>query len=299
MALPAMKYASRYKIPFLLNCCDLWPESIKMYIKDERSILYRISDQISRKAYKSANRILVQSKGFIGYLNKTHGIIYDKMKFVPAFADESYLSYDFTPEDDTVDFVYLGNLGIAQDLMSVLKAIKQIKDLPGFKVHFVGDGVLMVAMQEYVRNEKMEGIVLFHGRKPQSEMPRYYKIADACLASLTGDNATGLSFPQKIQGYMAAGKPVFAMMDGQVRGIIEEAGCGACVPAGDADALADTMKDFILHREKYEACGENARMYFKEHFTKRKFMDLIEKEMDALIGSGTFQCDCDNAGEIS
>lgn len=285
MALPGIRYARKYKLPLFLYCCDLWPESMKMYIKNENNPAFKIVKNISRKIYHAADLIGVQSSSFIPYLEKTHDLTKEKLIYMPAFADETYLKKDFTPEDDTTDFVFLGNLGIAQDLISVLKAVEKIKNVPGFKVHFVGDGSVLEEMRQYVKDHELGNIVVFYGRRSVDEMPRYYKLADACLVSLKADNATGLTLPSKVQGYMAAGKPIIGMIDGSAREVIEEAGCGICVGSGDIEGLASAMKNFIEDKDRYKECGEKGRQYFKENFSEGILIERLEKAFSQLIGS--------------
>lgn len=283
MALPGIKYANKHKVPLMIYCCDLWPESMKMYIKNEKNILFRIMKRMSQKVYSRADVLAVQSKSFIDYMEQTHGIKRDKMIYMPAFADETYLETDFTSDDNLVDFVFLGNLGIAQNLISVLEAVNKIKDVPNFKVHFVGDGSCLGQMKEFVNNNGLEDIVQFYGRRPVEEMPKFYKLADACLVSLKADNATGLTLPSKVQGYMAAGLPIIGMIDGSAQEVIAEAKCGLCVNADDVDGFARVMKNFIENKEEYRDFGLNGRKYFKDNINKRKLLDSIEKSIDNLI----------------
>lgn len=282
MGLPGRKYARKYRVPLLLYCCDLWPESIKMYIKNENNLIFKIIKDISKSIYNSANRIIIQSSSFRQYMKQTHDISDCKMVYIPAFADEAYLTCDFTPIDETVDFVFLGNLGIAQNLIDVLKAIEKIRRIPGFRVHFVGDGSMLNDMKRFVTDHGLKDLVFFYGRRPVDEMPRFYKLADACLVSLKADNATGLTLPSKVQGYMAAGKPIIGMIDGSAKDVIDESGCGICVSAGDIDGLASSMKSFIEEKEKYQACGTKAREYFIKNFSKAMFMQKLENEIERI-----------------
>lgn len=283
MAIAGKKYAKKHKKPLLLYCCDLWPESMKMYIKSEKNIIFRVGKRISKSVYNSADLIACQSSTFIDYLSNTHGIPKEKLKYLPAFADEAYLEKDFTPEDDTVDFVFMGNLGIAQDLINVLEAVEIIKDIPNFKVHFVGDGSMLNEMKDFVDKHALQEKVIFYGRRPVEEMEKYYKLADACLVSLNDGNMTGLTLPSKVQGYMAAGKPIIGMINGSTRKVIDEAKCGACVPAGDYQSLAETMKDFITNKDKFSQCGENGREYFKRNYIKSTFIAALEDYFKMLI----------------
>lgn len=282
MGLPAIKYAKKHKKPMFLYCCDLWPESMKMYVSNESNPAFRWAKGVSKKVYSVSDRIACQSTSFIPYLKKTHGISDNKLVYIPAFADETYLSQDFTPEGDVVDFVFLGNLGIAQNLIAVLQAVEKIKDVPDFMMHFVGDGSVLDEMKAFVKEHGLEEIVTFYGRRPVDEMPQFYKLADACLVSLQADNQIGLTLPSKVQGYMAAGKPIIGMIDGSAKDVIDESGCGICVKAADVDALAVAMKDFIENREKYKDCGNKAKEYFKANFRKSIFMSKLESEFERL-----------------
>ena len=50
-----------------------------------------------------------------------------------------------------VDFVFLGNLGKAQNLIALLRAVEKIKHVPNFKVHFVGEGSCLEEMKRFVQ----------------------------------------------------------------------------------------------------------------------------------------------------
>ena len=283
MAIPALKYKKKNDIPLFLYCCDLWPESMKVYVSSEKNPIFKWVKRISQKVYRSADRIACQSTSFLPYMKNTHDISEERLVYIPAFADETYLTQDFTPKDDVVDFVFLGNLGIAQNLIEVLQAIEKIKDIPGFKVHFVGDGSALDKMKSFVAEHNLDSLITFYGRRPVEEMSNFYGIADACLVSLKADTQIGLTLPTKIQGYMAAGKPIIGMIDGSAQHVIRESGCGICVKAGDVDGLAAGMQDFIENRNKYRDCGDKAREYFKKNFRKDIFMNKLEEEFERLV----------------
>ncbi len=286
MGIPAVLYAKRYHVPLLLYCCDLWPESVKIYIQNEKHPVYRLADWISKKVYGSCDRILLQSDSFAGYLAGTHAVPREKMVHLPAFSDESYLSEDFDEKHEVINFVFLGNLGIAQNLLAVLEAVRKIRHIGGFAVHFVGDGSCLEDMQAFVKKNQLESIVKFYGRRSPEEMPGFYRMADACLISLANNSAIGLTLPSKVQGYMAAGKPILGMIDGDTAKVVAAAGCGECVPANDINGFSALLEDFIAHPARYGQCGKNGRLYFKHHFRQSVFMERLENELEALRDGG-------------
>ncbi len=282
MGIPALRYAKKSKKPLLVYCCDLWPESLKVYIHNEKNPVFRYCKRISQQFYNSADSIIAQSQSFIPYLVDTHGISENKICYIPAFSDDDYLSENFNTSNEIVNFMFLGNLGVAQDLINVLRAVELIKDQASFKIHFVGDGSTKNQMEEYVVEHHLETHVVFHGRRPVDEMPSFYKIADVCLVSLKADSAIGLTLPTKMQGYMAAGKPILGMINGSAKEVIDEAKCGICVCAGDYEGLASAMKELLSNKERLGVYGNNSREYFASHFKKNAVMDMIESKILAL-----------------
>ena len=127
---------------------------------------------------------------------------------------------------------------------------------------------------------------MFHGRQPYAQMPRYYRMADACVLSLAGDSWVGTTLPSKLQGYMAAGKPVLAAIGGGARRVIEESGCGAAVAPCDVDGFASIMDRFAEEPSAFDGCGERGRAYFAEHFTRSHHVDAIEEALEELARGG-------------
>ena len=276
MAIPGiiLKKLSDKKI--FLYCCDLWPESIKILAKNESDVIFKAGKIISAYIYKRCDCIGIQCHAFAKYFTDVHGIDANKIKCIPQFANEEYLNQNFFQKHDGTNFVFLGNVGIAQNLDCVVNAVEKIKTIPDYKVHIVGDGSYLNELKQIVELKKLKEKFVFHGRKPSSSMPEFYKLADACLLTLSGDNIIGQTIPSKLQGYMAAGKTVIGAIDGSAQEVIKASGCGAVVGAGESEELADIMQDFILNRDKYNNCGKAGREYFRKHFTKIQHIDTTE-----------------------
>lgn len=282
MVRPGIIVARKQHIPFFIYCCDLWPESMKMMLPNEKSLPFRLMLNISRSIYSRADRISVQSKSFLEYLEKVDLVPNEKLRYIPQFAISDYLEMDFSQDNGVIDFVFLGNIGIAQDIDCIINATDLIKDLKGFAVHFVGDGAYLATAKKIVREKGLENIIKFYGRQPVECMPEYYKLADVCLVTLKAGSIISRTIPSKVQGYMAAGMPILGALEGYGADVINESGSGICVHSSDFEAFAAGMRSFITEFEKYKNCGENARNYFKKNFTKRIVVDAIEQQFEEL-----------------
>lgn len=268
----------------LFYCCDIWPEVLKGVIS-ENNPAFKWAAKISKEIYEYSDVVQVTSKSFIDYISETHGISIEKIEYLPQHAEDVYLSMDLSAEQNGItDFMFAGNVGTVQDLDCIVKActILKKKTVGNWKVHIVGDGSYLDSTKKTVHENELDGFFVFHGRHPVSDMPRYYKIADVCLLTLKGDTAVGLTIPSKLQGYMAAAKPVIGAINGSAHEIIEESNCGLCVNSSDYEGLADAMQRYIENFETFSEFGENGREYFKTHFTKDIFMNALERKLTEL-----------------
>lgn len=282
MALAGIVMKKRTKKPLYLYCCDIWPESAKIKINNEKSVVFCLLKRISKYIYSRCDMISVTSRPFIDYLADSHKISADKINYMPQHAEDDYMNIRTSKNNDTVDFVFMGNIGMAQDIGCILSAAEHIKQTPGFKIHFVGDGSCLNECKLLAAQKGLEGIAEFHGSYPLEQIHKFYSLADVCILTLKADSLIGHTIPSKLQGYMAAGKPVIGAIDGPAREIIEESGCGICVSAGDSIALAGAMREFIINFSAYKDCGEKGRLYYNKHFTKEMYISKLEVLLEEL-----------------
>ena len=279
MSSAAFAYAKKWKKKVILYCMDLWPASLAAGGIQERSLIYRYYKRVSGKLYRKADRLLISSRMFQGYLEKNFGIPSEKIKYHPQYADGRFEAGADSPlkQKETIDLMFAGNVGAAQSLMTVIEAADLLRDEQNLRWHIVGEGSELEKLKQAARERDLINVI-FHGRKPLEEMPRYYAMADAMLVTLTEDPVISLTLPQKVQTYMAAGKPVIAAADGEIPSVIRRANCGYCAAARDAQGLADAVRRFIACENKAQL-GANARKYYEKHFERARFMDRFEEEL--------------------
>lgn len=277
MAYPAIIYKTIHKKKLLLYCLDLWPESARTYIKNDKGLLYKIITKTSKEIYKQCDNILVTSPSFIDYFSKNIGISKSILNYLPQHANSDYLNLNLShTKKDFINFLYAGNLGHAQAIQNILYAAIELREMNNFKIHIVGDGSCKTYLESFVKKEHIEDKVLFYGNRPRAEMADIYIMADALLITLQSNNFISNTIPGKLQVYMTTGKPIFGAISGTASDIIKEADCGACVNADDYKGLSLLMKDYICNKNKYEGCGQHAKEYFLNNFTLDLFMNKLE-----------------------
>lgn len=282
--LPALKIKKKKNIPVFLYCLDVWPESLRGSVLGN-PIGMKIFGALSKYIYKSADKVAVTSPAFRKYISEFCNINKDSIQYIPQHATEvSTVSRNRAFKDDKIiDFVFMGNIGEAQNLECLLKAVSLIDDRSNFKFHIVGSGSHYEKCIELANSLEVNDNVIFYGRHPKNEMSKFYSMADVCFASLKDEGIVGCTIPGKIQEYMSAGMPILACMNGDTSDVIKMAECGICVPANDVNELASAIIRMVSLQTNLKSMGNNAKKYYKEHFTLSIHVDEIEKSLGDLI----------------
>ena len=274
MADAAIAYKKKHKVPVVMYCLDLWPESIIAGGITRESVIYKLFHHVSRKIYRQMDKILITSRMFSDYLGAEFGIKKENIEYLPQYAEGIFEQLSPRNEDGVFNFMFAGNIGAVQSVETVIKAAEILKDEP-VKFHIIGGGTDLDRLKKITKDLDN---VIFYGRRPLEEMPELYTKADAMLVTLAADPILSLTLPGKVQSYMAAGKPIIGAIDGETKSVIEEAKCGFCGKSDDAFELAENIKTFIGDVDRV-AMGQNARKYYEENFEEKLFMDKLESKL--------------------
>lgn len=288
MGKAGVAYSRKYKVPTVMYCLDLWPESLIAGGIKRDSFIYKFFHGVSGKIYTKMDEILITSKLFTDYLNREFGISEEKTKYLPQYAEDIFETLPEKEDIEFFDFMFAGNIGAVQSVDTILKAAVILKaEYTNIHWHIVGGGTDLNRLKQIAAENKLDNVI-FYGRKQLEEMPEFYKMADAMLVTLKADPVLSLTLPGKVQSYMAAGKPIIGAIDGETAEVIRAAHCGLCGKAQDALALAENIRKFIKSKDRLQM-GRNARTFYEEHFEQQRFMAQLESELMAACKRATVQ----------
>lgn len=284
MCIPAQVLKKKKDVPYLLYCCDAWPEWIRAVLGDKFTFLANYFGKVCRSMYCDADKLVVQTPSYLDYYSDYYGIDRSKLSYIPQFSTDN-AGISSLPHDG-INLLFAGNMGILQCVPLILEAFLRCSDIEDFYLHFVGDGSELENAKEFVSSKGLADRVYFHGRKQLDAMSSYYGLADMCVLALDSSTLIASTIPSKLQGYMSAGKPVVAAIDGGARFVIEESNCGIVVTPGDVEALSDAMRRMATDRNMREEFGQNARAYYDRFFTQNAYVDAIEQNLLAISKRG-------------
>lgn len=272
----------------LLYCLDLWPASLVAGGVSEGSLAYRALSAVSRFLYRRVDWIAVTSESFREYLSAEHDIDPQIISHVPQYADDAPAA-SVSPGDALsapgfgadVDLVFTGNVGRLQSLETVVRTAGLLKDDSRFRFHIIGDGSGLEDCRILAAELGLSNLT-FYGRRPQDEMLSFYAKADALMITMRDEPALAYTLPRKMQSYMAAGRPIIGAIGGEARRVIEDAGCGFCVPPEDHEQLAAACRRFATAANR-ERMAQNALEYYRAHYDKPLFFDTMLNLMHRLV----------------
>ena len=284
---PALFCKKKYGGKVLVWVQDLWPESVTAAGGVKNKLVLGILDRMVKKIYKKSDVLLVQSEGFKeSILSK--GDFKSKIIFAPNWAEDLYIEKQMIKPEKVAAMMpkgfrvmFAGNIGAAQDVESIIKAANETRDIPDIKWVIVGDGRAKSIVETQAKEFGLSKTVVFLGRHPMKQMPTFFSFADIMVVSLKDEYIFSLTIPAKTQSYMASGKPIVSMLNGEGNRIIENAGCGLTAQSGDYKMLAKNVKKlYKTEKKELSQMGLRGFEYYLSHFDKKTVIDNMLKSME-------------------
>ena len=279
---PALVVKAMQRIPMYFWVLDLWPESLQAAGNINNRYVLGLFSKITALMYRNSSRILMSSKGFReSILDK--GDFEDRLVYFPNWAEDVFSTDETKPLPELPDgfkIMFAGNIGEAQDFENVMNAALLLKGT-GVRMVIVGDGRKKQWVDRFVEENMLQDVVYMMGRYPLEYMPSFFDKADVLFLSLKDEYIFSLTTPAKLQAYMASGKPVVAMINGEARKLIEEAGCGLSCPSGDHAAFAECIMNLKnMTPSERNLMGDNGLQYFDRYFNKDRCIDALCRLME-------------------
>ena len=288
LAIPAIFLAWIKRRKLIVWVQDLWPESLSAtgYVRNARVL--RAVEWVVRWIYRHTDLLLVQSRAFeapVAALAPGKPIAYYPNSVGATFAEPP--SPDLTlPDVPALDegfaVVFAGNVGAGQAVEVMVEAAALLKDVPQIRFVVFGRGSRWDWMREQAQAQGLTNLHL-PGRFPVNTMPGLMQKAGALLVTLADEPIFALTVPNKVQAYMAAGRPILACLNGEGARLVQEAQAGLSVPAQDAKALAAAVLQlYRMTPEERAHFGANGRRYFKAHFEHDKLVNELMAHLRAM-----------------
>ena len=288
VGIPSSLIAFIKKCPQVFYVLDLWPETLTALgiIKSKWQLF--IIRNIVKLIYSRCDLILVQSKKFIKEIKKYSK---NKVLYFPAWVESEFinspkgLAKEITCRKNIFTIMFAGNIGKAQDFKSLLKAAEYLVNnyFIKFRIIIIGEGSEKKWLIKEVKEKKLNNYFKILGRYPLNRMPSFFSHADVLLVSLSNKDVFNMTIPGKIQTYLASGKPIIGMLNGEGANIIRESKAGYTCDSGDYKELAKLIiKMSKLNPQSKSLLGKNGLDYCEKEFNKKLLINKLKVLMNNL-----------------
>jgi glycosyltransferase involved in cell wall biosynthesis len=278
--LPAVVIRKLYKKPTMFWVQDVWPDSVYAYGFKKTKTLSTLLDTFVKFMYHNITAIAISSKGFESklapYIKK--GL---KFNYAPNWADD--LDMDMDPiilsTTQKVHFTFAGNIGKVQNLENTINAFCLLPDRYQKKsqLNIIGDGSNLIFLKKLSNNNPN---IIFHGKQKRENMAKFYKASDFLIVSLIDKPIFSVTVPAKTQTYIAAKKPILAIINGDVGDIVNDNNLGVSVDPSNINLIKESFEKCIdmSKKEKDEFVINNDKL-LKTTFNKDSIINNLTSQL--------------------
>jgi len=271
-----------YKVPFVLEIRDLWPETLINIGKiSSQNLFIKLLVCLEKYLYKKADRIVVLPSLAGEYIVNRYNIDGKKIICIPNGVDlNSVLLQVESRNEDIFTVMYIGSHGLYDGLdilLNVASIIKYQEWGVNIRFRFIGSGP---EKSNLYKKAKELGLNNIHFEDPVSKTQifKVLKEADVCIAIAIKSPLYrwGLSF-NKLYDYMASARPVILGAD-VADDIVKLSGAGISVQPDDLQAIALAIKEIkeMKYSQRFEL-GLKGRAYVEKNNSYRNLASKLEK----------------------
>jgi len=185
---------------------------------------------------------------------------------------------------DELSVVFTGNIGEAQGLEQLVPLARKLKQLGHEEcIHFtlVGEGRFKNTLMSMIDDESLTSMFTFTGRVSSGKIPTILRSHDIALLSLSPNPLFDKTIPAKLQTYLSVGMPIYGLVGGEAKHIIEESQSGYTANQKDLSSQVELLLNFLGKEESdMKAFRDNATAYSKNHFDKNKLMNEMDRHLN-------------------
>ena len=239
--LPVVLIHKFYKKKTMFWVQDVWPDSVYAYGFKKTKILSALLNSFVKFMHRNVTLVAISSKGF---KSKLEPYVRKDLKFIyaPNWADDLNMNLDpiIFSKDKKTQFTFAGNIGKVQNLENIINAFNSMDNHYQKKsqLNIIGDGSNLNNLKKISKNNPY---IIFHGKKNREDMAKYYIASDFLIISLIDQPIFSSTVPAKLQTYIAAKKPILAIIKGDVANIVLDNNLGISADPSNPNHIKEAL----------------------------------------------------------
>lgn len=276
--------------PWVFEVRDLYPESILAVGAMKRGVIVRMLERLERIAYRRADAIVSLTDSFVPHIRERRGrgsikVIKNGVNLDLFGGDAKEAAAEFRRShalEGKFIVTYIGTLGMAHGLDTVLEAAEALLQDTRFAFVLVGDGAELERLTETAAARGLENIK-FLGQRPKEEMPAIWSASDATMVLLRRASAFETVLPSKLFEAMAMRVPIILGVAGEARALIEAAQSGIAITPESAGELVAAIQRIANDPDAARRMGQSGRSFVELQFDRSRLAASYADFLAAVV----------------
>ena len=282
-----------FKTKMIYISYDVFPEiAVATKSIKKNGFFSRIMNFLQHRFHNSVDALVALTGEMKEYLtNNRNGITEDLVTVIPNWSTDT-VERMYCPkcykmmgyEENQFIVSYFGNLGICQDIDTLLEAAKALKDNKNIQFLIAGHGQKILPTLKFIDENNLDNVQLLEfleGDKYAAAL----SVSSCCVVSLV-KGLKGTCAPSKYYSYLRMGSAVISIgeKDSYLANEVRDENIGVAVECGDVQNLVKCIEYMSEHREETGQMGVRAKELYMREYDKeislKKYKDCISAVLE-------------------
>lgn len=278
-------------IPYVLDVHDLWPDHLlTVGAMTAQHPVYRVFRALTNASLRGAAGIICLTpyltervREYVRNGDKAQTVLsgIDLNRFHPDIDGAAFRAKYNLGDDRLVS--YIGTLGTAYDVHTMLDAANRLADRSDVTFVIVGTGTQKQAVAERLKRGDPPNMRWIDWID-YGDIPAVWAATDVAFWALQNYPLHRGALGTKLFEAFASGVPVAVALEGVVSDILQVSGGGLSVPFGDAEGLADSIARLLDDADLHARCARAGRTYAEAHLDHERVADAYEAMLARAAG---------------
>jgi glycosyltransferase involved in cell wall biosynthesis len=287
---PSYWYCKNYKIPYVVDQMDLWPELI---VNSFPNFVRPFVNLICTPIYIIRKRVFAHCTGFISLAKKYldvpkgiskniseipnaviyNGINVDEFRSNMTNINKSTDLKVGCKDKDEIWFIFAGTLGPSYDLKTILQGFANLNN-KNCKLIIAGDGSEKGYVETFIDNNKLDN-VNYLGKISKEALPYLYSKCDVGLNCYGAYSNVEMS--DKFYDYTAAGLAILNSLEGEVYKLVIDNRIGFNYKASCLNSFQNSLNEIIKNKNLQEFKDNSYKLgaFFDQKEQLNKFKRFV------------------------
>lgn len=244
------------------------------------SLIDRVMKSLNRRLYSRASMVVALTEEMRSFLLENRPqLAPERVRAIANWAHEgkvpacpqAYERFGYSPEQFVV--AYFGNMGVCQEMETLLGAMRELKGREEIQFLFVGHGSKKERVRQFIAEEGISNAKVYDFLTGE-DFEYAVAVASCCVVSLE-KGLKGTCAPSKYYSYLQGGKPVIAIVEegSYLAEEVEGERIGCAVSPGDSKGLAADICSLAGCPESAAEMGLRAEKLYLSKYAYEKAME--------------------------